>query len=271
MNLLSGEIMDKQEKHLYMIVFPVNALVASQLKPAEFAQHYTIGSAKHFRGKVIFVEVDINFRNPYFDIEKYLALTVPHSDGRPKKTKFISSYAVLEHIDLSHLKRLYLVTSNGKALEIEPKPYTATNEPGLVRIYQEVTPLSNLVASTLDQRAFGKYITSGTKSKGAPKICFTQYEFNVAEFLEKNKSREMMYSPIPETNPARLYEYLIELKAHPDKKTKTISLNTTLLETSYSLIRHGFWFVSATEFIFYPMPTLEDLENKYYDWWRFVR
>jgi hypothetical protein len=263
--------MDKHAKHLYMIVFPINALVASQLNPTEFAQHYTIGSAKHFRGKVIFVEVDLNFRNPYFDIDKYLELTVPHPDGKPKKTKFVSSYAVLEHIDLTQLKHLYLVTANGKSLEIEPKPYTATNEPGLVRIYQEVTPVSNLVASTLDQRAFGKYITSETKSKGAPKICFTQYEFNVADFLEKNKNREMMYSPIPETNPARLYEYLMELKAHPDKKTKTISLNTTLLETSYGLIRHGFWFVGANELIFYPMPKLEDLENKYYDWWRFVR
>jgi hypothetical protein len=187
-----------------------------------------------------------------------------------KKTKFISSYGVLEHVDLKALKNLYLVTANGKTLEIASKPYTAINEPGLVRIYQEVTPLTNLVASTLDQRSFGKYITSETRSKGAPKICFTQYEFNVAEFLEKNKNREMMYSPIPETNPARLYEYLVELKTNPAKKTKTISLNTTLLEASYALIRHGFWFAVGTDLLFYPMPSSEELENKHYDWWRFV-
>ncbi|MBI5476192.1 MAG: hypothetical protein HY964_05575 [Ignavibacteriales bacterium] len=262
--------MSEQNKHLYMIVFPVNALVASQLNPAEFAQHYTIGSAKHFKGKVIFVELDINFRDKYFQIDEYLAQTVARPDGRVKKTKFISSYGVLEHVDLKAFRNLYLVTANGKALEISSKPYTAINEPGLVRIYQEVTPLTNLVASTLDQRSFGKYITSETRSKGAPKICFTQYEFNVAEFLEKNKNREMMYSPIPETNPARLYEYLIELKTNPDKKTKTISLNTTLLEASYALIRHGFWFAVGTDLLFYPIPSVEELENKHYDWWRFV-
>jgi len=259
------------EKHLYMIVFPINALVASQLKPGEFAEHYTVGSAKHFRGKVIFAEVDIAFRHPYFDIDHYLSLTVPRVDGHPKKTKFISSYAVLEHVDFKALKNLYLVTADGKALEIPAKPYTAANEPGLVRIYQEIAPLTNLVASTLDQRAFGKYITSETKSKGAPKICFTQYEFNVEEFMEKNRNREMIYSPIPENNPARLYEYLLELKAHPNKKTKTINLSTTLLEASFALIRHGFWFAAGNDLHFYPMPTPDELQNKYYDWWRFVR
>jgi len=258
-------------KHLYMIVFPINALVASQLSPQEFAEHYTVGSAKHYKGKVIFAEIDINFRNPYFEIDQYLALTVPHPDGKPKKTKFVCSYAVLEHVDLKALKNLYLVTANGKALELTTRPYTAVNEPGLVRIYQEITPLTNLVASTFDQRSFGKYITSETRSKGAPKICFTQYEFNVDEFLDKNRNREIMYSPIPETNPARIYDYLAELKRETTKKTKTISLSTTLLEASYALIRHGFWFAAGSDLLFYPMPSLNDLENRYYDWWRFVR
>jgi hypothetical protein len=174
-------------------------------------------------------------------------------------------------VELKALRNLYLVTANGKALELVAKPYDAVNEPGLVRIYQEMTPLSNLVASTLDQRSFGKYITSETKSKGAPKICFTQYDFNVNEFLEKNKNREIMYSSIPETNPSRIYDFLLELKADASKKTKTISLSTTLVEASYALLKHGFWFAAPGELLFYPMPSHNDLENKYYDWWRFVR
>ncbi len=258
-------------KHLYMIVFPVNALVASQLSPSEFAAHYTMGSAKHFHGKVIFVEVDINYRNPYFDIDHYLELTVPHANGEPKKTKFISSYAVLEHIDFKAMKSMYLVTANGIALEITAQPYTAVNEPGLVRIYQEITPLSNLVASTLDQRSFGRYITGETKSKGAPKILFTQYDVDVKEFMEKNKKHEMLYCPIPEHNPVLLYDYLTELQTNPEKKTKTISLNSTLHEASYAFIHRGFWFAAGSELLFYPMPSLEDLEDKYYYWWKFVQ
>ncbi|MBI2385566.1 MAG: hypothetical protein HYV14_06095 [Elusimicrobia bacterium] len=256
------------EKHLYVIVHPVNALVASQLPPEKFAEHYTIGSSKHYEGKVIFAELDPGFRDGYFDIDHYLKETVPHPDGSPKKTKFISSYAVLEHIDLKALKSLYLVTTDGKALELKAKPYTAVNEPGLVRVYQEICPLSNMVASTLDQRAFAKYITSETRSKGAPKILFTQYEFDVETFLHMNQNRDMLTCPIPDTYPNRLHDYLLELKENSDKKTKTVSLNSTLTAASWRLIRHGFWFAGASELVFFPMPSPKELEKDHYEWWR---
>jgi len=80
-----------------------------------------------------------------------------------------------------------------------------------------------------------------------------------------------MYSSIPESHPARLYDYLLELKADLSKKTKTISLSSTLVEASFSLIKHGFWLAAPDELLFYPLPSRNELENKYYDWWRFVR
>ena len=76
-----------------------------------------------------------------------------------------------------------------------------------------------MVASTLDQRSFAKYLTQ-SESKGAPAFCFTQYEFNVEEFLKQNANREMMHSPFPDTNPRRLYEYIMELRGHPEKTDK---------------------------------------------------
>ena len=79
--------MAEYNKHLYMVLFPINALVASFLTPTPTAEHYTIGSSKHFRGKVLFAELDINFRDPYFKIDHYLGLTVPHENGTPKRTK----------------------------------------------------------------------------------------------------------------------------------------------------------------------------------------
>lgn len=256
--------------HLYMIVHPNNALVASQLNPEQFGEHYTIGSAKHHEGKVIFAEVDPEYRDPYFDIENYLKQTVPHSDGTPKKTKYISSYTVLEHVKLSAIKSLYLVTVNGKVLELKSKPYTVHNEPGMVRLYQEICPLSNLVASTLDQRAFGKYITTGTRSKGSPKIFFTQYDFDIKAFLHTTKHGHIKHSPIPDTNLNRMLDYLTELERHPEKKTKTINLISTFSKVSYKVIRHGFWFASPDDFLFFPMPTVAKLERDHYAWWRFA-
>ncbi|MFA6030373.1 MAG: hypothetical protein WC969_11005 [Elusimicrobiota bacterium] len=262
--------MPNRKTRLYMTVHPTNALVASQLDPAQFGEHYTIGSAKHHEGKVLFTELDPTFRDPYFNIDHYLAQTKPHPDGSPKKTKYICSYGVLEHVKLSAIKSLYLVTVNGKVLELKSKAYSAQNEPGLVRIYQEITPLANLVASNLDQRSFGGYITGGTRSKGAPKVCFTQYDFDVAAFLKTVKHGHIKHSPIPDTNLNRLLDYVTELERQPDKKTKTLNLNSTLPKVSYKLIRHGFWFAGPDEFVFFPMPTLKQLEHDHYEWWRFA-
>ncbi|HEX2867293.1 MAG TPA: hypothetical protein VHO03_09640 [Ignavibacteriales bacterium] len=263
--------MPEYQKHLYMIVFPINALVASQLPPEKFGEHYTMLSAKHFSGKVIFAELDINFRNDYFEIDRYLSLTVPHEDGTPKRTKFISSYNVLENVDLKAIQMLFLVTTNGKVLPISPAEYTAVNEPGLIRIYQEICPLETLVASTKDQRDFGKFITTQTRSKGAPKICFTQIEFNLSEFFETNKNKDIITVELPGVNAYRFYDCIMELKSNPNKLTKTISLGSLLRDISFKFLRHGFWFVKDDEMKFFPMPSISDLENKYFYWWKFVR
>lgn len=262
--------MPEYQKHLYMIVFPTNALVASQLPPDKFGEHYTMGSAKHFSGKVIFAELDVNFRNDYFEIDKYFAATVPHTDGSPKKTKFISSYNVLEHVDLSAIQKLFLCTRNGKVLPIEPAEYTAYNEPGMIRIYQEITPLETLVASMKDQRDFGKFITTQTKSKGAPKILFTQIDFNIDNFFENNRNREIFNIDLPGVNPYRFFDCITELKEKPEKTVKTISLGSLLKDISYKFLRHGFWFADGKELKFFPMPSETELQNQYYYWWKFV-
>jgi hypothetical protein len=254
-----------------MIVFPINALVASQLDPHSFGEHYTIGSEKHYTGKVIFAELDINFRDPYFAIDEFLDQTVPHEDGSPKKTKFISSYNVLEHVSLESIKTLFIVTKNGKVLPIEPQEYTAYNEPGLIRIYQEITPLDTLAASTKDQRDFGKFITTETKSKGAPKICFTQIDFDIDNFLESNKNKDIFNIELPAVNPYRFYDCIMSLKKQPEKLTKTISLGSLLSDISYKFLRHGFWFASGEELKFFPMPPMNELEDKYFYWWKYVR
>jgi len=169
--------MAEYQKHLYMIVFPINALVASQLEPDKFGEHYTVGGEKHYSGKVIFAEIDIEYRNKTCNIQKYLDLTVPHEDGSPKKTKFIKSYGVIEDIDISAIQKLHLCTSNGKVLSLEPSEYTAINEPGMIRTYQEITPLENLVLSTFDQRAVTlHWLGRFSQDKHSPPKFITSYK-----------------------------------------------------------------------------------------------
>ncbi len=263
--------MSKYKKHLYMIVAPVNALLASQLEPEKFGEHFTIGSAKHFKGKVIFAEIDINFRSFYFEIERYLNELKEHEDGSPKKTKFIKSFNVLENIDLDVIKKLYLCTTNGKVLELKPAKFTHIPKTEIIRLYQEITPLENFVASRLDQNQFGKYVTSENETKGAPKILFTQISYDLDEFMELQKKENIQNAGLPSINPNRFYECISELENDQTKKTKTLGLTSILPEISYKRIRHGFWFTDGTKTKFFPMPDHKELAGKFSYWWKYVR
>ncbi len=254
------------DTHLYLLVFPNEALVASQLSPEEFGRYYATGSPRHFSGKVIFAELDNSFRHPFFEIDRYLSECVPHPDSTPKKTKFIASYRVLEHIDFDALQKLYLITVDGKTLPLEKGEYNRITEKGEIFVYQNITPLNLLVASNSLPLEYGRYITLENKAKSAPNVCFTQIELDVEEILRYEEGSMAMYAPLPNVHPSNLRECLKELKAHPDKRSKTISLSSILPFISYEKIKHGFWFCGGEKIIFYTLPTREDLENKYYNW-----
>ncbi|MFP6882766.1 MAG: hypothetical protein VCA34_17580, partial [Roseibacillus sp.] len=94
-------------------MWPNYALVASNLPPSEFGRHYTVGSSRYYHGQVIFAQIDDNFRNEFFPIDRLLKEVVPNTAGRPKRTKFIATYRVLEHIDLSAFMDLYVTSVAG--------------------------------------------------------------------------------------------------------------------------------------------------------------
>ncbi|MGE5361408.1 MAG: hypothetical protein ACM3NQ_20515 [Bacteroidales bacterium] len=254
------------EKHLYLILYPNEALVASQLSPEAFGKHYSVGSPRHFMGKVIFAEVDPKFRDPgnYLRIDEYLGYT-QKPDG-PKRTKFVKSYRVLEHIDLSALMDLYLVTTDGAVLGLKKGVEPSQYGPGRVRVYQELCPLQLLVASNLNPHEFGCYITEESWAKGAPKIFFAQYDIDVESVV--NQVRGASMGPLTNVNPTALPAALAELQAIPAKKTKTISLNPNVDVMSYKIIQPGFWFSDSRATVFYRMPTMDELHEKHYQWWR---
>jgi hypothetical protein len=257
------------QKHLYLILHPNEALVASQLSPEEFGSHYSIGSPRHFTGKVIFAEVDINYRHEFLRVDEYLAQVKPHEDGTAKRTKFVKSYRVLEHIELSAIKKLYLVTTDGAVLGLDASEEPADQKrAGRVRVYQEICPLRLVVASSLSPKQFGAYITEGTWSKGAPKIFFTQWDIDAEAVVNNNDVRSFSMGPLPNVNPTNLPTALRELAEDSNKKTKTVSLNPSLDLMSYKNIQPGFWFADGDRSKFYRMPTMDELHAKHRFWWR---
>ena len=260
--------MSRYQKHLYAIMHPNFALVASQLPPAEFGRYYSVGSARYYSGKMLFIEVDINFRNDYFPIEEYLEQTVEHADGSPKMTKFISSYRVLEHLSMESLGALYAATSGGDILRLDPQPYSPLPSPGGISIIQELNPIQLLIASTYDHQQLGDYITTPGSPRSCPKLFFTQISLDVDRFLADRKKNPFLAAPIPGVHPQKLAETLESLKSDPKPRTKSIGIQSIFDRISYSRIINGFFVATQGQLKHYPMPSQEQLQRDHFSWWK---
>ena len=257
----------KYTNRLYLILHPNKALIGSQYSPEELARHYTVGPTRFYKGKVIFAEIDIEFRNPYFNIDNSLANLEPHENGRPKATKFISSYRVLEHIDISAIKNLYITTPEGYCLELEEGVYSEEGNKKNLRIYVEIAPLRMLVLSRYNFSDFGVFITSPDNPIGAPKFFYTQLDLNIQEFLRDSEQNPFLLPPIATLHPSILRNAINELKSMRDKNNKGLSLQNGFDTISYKLIKKGFMFVSHEDNKFFPMPSIQEIEKKNFKFW----
>jgi hypothetical protein len=256
------------ENRLYQILYPNQALVSSQLAPEAFARHYLIGSIRHYSGKLVFADIDIGFRDPYFDIEGGLKALVPHEDGQPKHTKFICSYRVMEHMDFDCIKSLYISTSEAHVLELKPAEYDKVHNKGFLRTFAEIAPLSMLVISPYDMPEFGKFITQPGQTKGCPKLFYSQIDLNVDEFLAKFEQNPFMQAPFPFLHPSKLRDAILQMKIKPEKQSKGLALFCPLDQISFKMIRHGFMFASKDKYKFFPMPSLHDIETSHFRFWQ---
>ncbi|HAP44599.1 MAG: hypothetical protein A2087_00335 [Spirochaetes bacterium GWD1_61_31] len=258
----------EEAKRLYMVVHPNHALIASQLDPEHFARHYTQGSTRYFEGRLIFVEIDPAFRHPYFKIDHAFEELKQHEDGRPKATKFISSYRTLEHIDYAALGKLYYCNSLGDFVELTSADYDPTMRGDEMRIILEINPIKMMVLTHYNFLEYAKYITDPSMPKGAPKMFYSQLEFNVDDFLKEFQDNPFIRCFVPGIHPARLREAIHEVRSKPGKKTKGLSLDCPVDRISYKHLRHGFMFASQDVCKFYPLLPLEDVERKYYKFWK---
>lgn len=260
--------MEVYGNHLYMILYPNAALIASQYAPVDFAKHYSMGSTRHYDGKVIFAEIDENYRHPYFDIETGIRSLVPHEDGRPKATKFISTYRVLEHVNFDAIKHLYLTNPDGSCLELDRAVYDKTHKPDFLRIMAVIHPVRMLVLTNFDFPQYGKWITEPGNPKGAPKAFYTQFDLNIEDFLKDFEDNPLMNPPLPGLHPSKLRDAIIELRTSSIKHTKGLGLDCNLNKKSYGGIRHGFMFASQEGEVFFPFPGLDEIEKKNYKFFK---
>lgn len=258
--------MSPYQKHLYAIMYPTSSLVASQLEPTEFAASYAIGSARFYRGKMLFFEVDRDFRDPYFDIEHYLALTEEHPDGRPKRTKFISSYRVLEHLRFGALRGLFAVAVSGRVLPLPRADLPEVEGHRPLRIYQMLNPSGLIYATKMSPPAFSRYVTAAGYPKGSPAVFFTEYAVDVEHFSDAWDRNPFISSPIDGLHPRQLKQVLDSLALAPEDAVRSVGLRSAFAESSYRQIAHGFWVGRGKEQVFFRMPSPQQLRDEHEAW-----
>jgi hypothetical protein len=250
-----------EDVHLYLSLIP-EALIASMLTPEEFGIYYAVGTAKKARGQAIFFEIDPNFRHDYFRIEEGIRRCVPHEDGSPKASIYISVYRVLEHISLDALRTLYLVTTDGRVLGLDATEEVPEATNGL-HLYKEIAPVSPMVVSSLGPRSFYELIVKNPHILlRLPAICFA--ELRLGELAEDPTDGNI--GDLPYSRVAHLRQCLTALE------TKTVDakmVNRTEPATfSYRTIKSGLYVGNQEDLLFFPFPSAEDLRANHYRWWR---
>jgi hypothetical protein len=258
-------------RYLYLVVHPNHSLVASQLDPERFIRHYVRESARYFEGKLVFVELDPEFRHPYFDIEAAYAQLKPHEDGSPKATKFVSSYRVLEHVDFSAMGKLYVCDASGGfvALESAAPPQPGGEE---LRVILEIDPVAFIVLTRLGLVEYAPFATDPANSKGAPRMLYTELDLSVDDFIRETEESPYVTSFFPGIHPDRLRAAIRELRRSPSKAVKGIALHCPFDRISYKLLRGGFVFAGAgtsRELVkYYPLLSLDEVEKRHYKFWK---
>ena len=236
------------------------SLVASQLPPFEFGNYLATGTRKRLRGQAIFLELDPGkMKNLPLDYMKQRL--VPYADGEPKRSVYLSIYRVLENTPLEAMKNLYLVTDDGKVLELKTSKY-AGNTQDVIHLYQQFNPIHTRVASKLSPPEFIAFLTDQKKPVSAPKIFMAELKLN-----KLARHPEAPIHDLPYPNPDHLRECLSVLMLSEHRLTKTV-IRQYKGELSYRTIKSGFFVGNNDSILYYAFPTLEELESTYYSWWR---
>lgn len=246
------------KQYFYLSATP-ESIIASHLGPADFGNYLAVGTKKRIRGQAIYFELDPEKMDlPRDYIEKRL---VPYESGEPKRSVYLSIYRSMEQTPLEALKNLYLVTDDGKVLELEHRTYKP-EQPEVIHLYQQFIPISTRVASKLSPPEFISFLTDTRKPVSAPKIFMSE--------LKLGKLATHPDAPIhdlPYPNPDHLRDCLSRLMSSRERVTKTV-IRQFKTELSYRTVKDGFFVGDSENFLFYPFPPVKELEGQHYSWWR---
>lgn len=247
--------------HYYLSVFPTEALIASQLEPEQFGAYMAIGSKNGSFEKIIFIEVNGNFGN-YFDWTYAAERCVAHPNGNPKNSVWMSVYRALENTPVDQMMSLYLTTQDGRTIAIPKSEFKQQSEKREYYVYQELCPMTPLVASAFDAAEFAKYMTDKKSHVNVPSIVFA--DLKVADFTAQHQISNI--GATYDKNLEHLRECIHAVTEHSEKVNKNVERSNSGF--GYQIINKGIYVGNGTKIAMYAMPSIEELRQHHYDWAR---
>jgi hypothetical protein len=211
-------------------------------------------------GEALFFEVDPSFRSDDFPFALADERCVTQPNGAPKSSVYLGIYDVLSRIPVAALGNLYLVTDDGRTLGLEKTEYSPNTEQPL-HLYQEFCPITPLVASRLEPRAFCHSITDPDKPVHVPRIVFSEQDLGeLASDPGHGNTDNLPYPAI-----RHLRSVLLDFQ-HNTKESKLVLKQVK--QGVFFRTLQGFYVGDHTDFAYYRFPTLDELEAQHFDWWR---
>ena len=249
--------------YLYLSMIP-ESLVASMLPPEEFGTYLAVGTRKQSQGQAIFFDLKGEFPSDEIDFSVVAKRCVPRADGQPKHSLYLSIYRVLERVPMDAFNSLWMVTPGGHVLELKQES-VPSRFAGKFYLYQELCPVHPLIASSLAPDAFCRFITDPAKPLHVPRICFVDLALSeLAEDPQDGRADNLPYAHMDHVR-----ECLLEVQQDPDKHTKTVD-RIHPQQFPYRCVKTGIYLGDPEETLYYPFPSHEELESKYFSWWRFA-
>ncbi len=249
------------QTHYYLSIFPLEALIASQLDPLHFGQYMSTGKKNGSYERIMFIEIDGEFGSA-FDWEYARQKCVPHADGSPKNSVWMSVYRSLENVELERLRSLYLTTADGRSLELKPEAAQPQPNSRGYYVYQEICPITPLVVSKLDPVQFSIHMTNPSNKVFVPKMAFADIKT-----LDLEHSVDTVASgPVYDKNLGHLRDCILAVKQGTEKPNKNVE--RSMQSFAYNIIDGGVYVGDGSKVIQYCMPSMEHIRQHHYDWAR---
>lgn len=248
--------------HYYLSVFPTEALIASQLEPARFGQYMAIGSKNGSYEKIMFIELEGDFGD-YFDWKYAKERCVPHSNGDPKNSVWMSVYRALEHTPVDKLRSMFLTTIDGRTLEVSRSEFSAPEAAREYYVYQELCPVTPLVVSAHNPAEFARFMTDPGSHVRVPSVVFA--DLKVIDFNNPEKTGNI--GATYDKNIEHLKQCIHAVTEHSGKVNKNVE-RSNVGSFGYQIINQGIYVGNGAKIAMYKMPSIEQIRQNHYDWGR---